>query len=156
MTFFLWNMALALIWALAWGFTPENVLIGFLLGYLLMSVTRRAFPPTSYFDKVGQLARLVALFVGDFVVANLQIARLVLTPRLRFQPGIVAVPLDTRSDLEITLVSNLLTLTPGSLSLEVSPDRQVLYVHGMDVVDGQDFVRKVKTTFEAPTLKVLR
>jgi multicomponent Na+:H+ antiporter subunit E len=156
MTFFLWNIGLALVWAALTGFSALNLSLGFILGYGLMTMTRRVFPPTSYFSKVGQLVRFFTFFASEMVVANVQIARLVLKPRLEIQPGIVAVLLDARTSLEITLVANLITLTPGTLSLEVSPDRRVLYVHGMDVRDGKEFARKVKAGLEARALEVVR
>ncbi len=156
MAFFLWNVALAVVWAAVWGFGAGNLLMGFVLGYALMSVARRAFPPTSYFAKVGQVVRFAMFFVYKLIVANLEIAQLVLNPRVQIQPGIVAVPLDTRTDLEIVSIANLISLTPGTLSLEVSPTNSVLYVHGIDVQDGQEFVREIKSGLEAPTLEVMR
>lgn len=156
MVFLLWNIALAVVWAALWGFNAFNFLVGFVLGYGLMSVTRRAFPATSYFSKVGQLARFSTFFLCELVVANVQIAALVLKPRLDIQPGVVAVPLDARTDLEVVFVANLISLTPGTLSLELSPDNRVLYVHGIDVRDGQEFVRKIKAGLEARALEVSR
>jgi len=68
----------------------------------------------------------------------------------------VAVPLDARSDMEITLLANLITLTPGTLSLDVSDDRSVLYVHGMFVEDAQLMREQIKNGFERRVLELLR
>lgn len=157
MTFLVWNVALAVIWALLTGrFDLPNLLVGFILGYGLMTLTRRAFPPTSYFAKVAQLTRFVWFFLKELMAASVQVARQVLRPRLDIHPGIVAVPLDASTDLEITLLSIVISLTPGTLTLEVAPDRHALYVHGMDVADGKEFVRKIKAGLEARTLEVTR
>lgn len=156
MSFFIWNVMLAVLWAALWGFSVGNLLVGFLLGYLLMSLVRRTFPPTSYFFKMRQVARFALFFLYELVVANVQIAWLVLNPRARVTPAIVALPLSARTDLEITLVANVFSLTPGTLSLEVSPDRRVLYLHGMDVRDSKKFVRRAKSGLEARALEVLR
>lgn len=157
MTFLVWNILLAVIWALLTGrFDIVNLLIGFSLGYGLMALTRRAFPPTSYFAKVAQVTRFVLFFLKELVVASVQVAQQVLRPRLDIRPGIVAVPLDASTDLEITLLSIVISLTPGTLTLEVAPDRHALYVHGMDVRDGPEFVRKIKSGLEARTLEVTR
>lgn len=156
MPFFVWNIALALVWAALWGLNAFNLTVGFVLGYLLMTITRRAFSPTSYFGKVRQIARFGVFFLYELITANLEIAAQVLAPRPNIHPGIVAVPLDARTDLEITLVANLISLTPGTLSLEVSPERHLLYVHGMNVRDGAKFVRKIKAGLEARALEVLR
>jgi len=157
MSFFFWNVALALIWALLTGeFSLLNLLVGFVLGYLLMAAARRAFAPTSYFRKVNQVGRFVFFFLHELIVANLQVARVVLRRKLAIRPGIVALPLDARSDVEITLVSNLLSLTPGTLSLEVSHHGKMLLIHSLDVADEGELVRKIKTGLEARTLEVTR
>ena len=72
------------------------------------------------------------------------------------KPGIVKIPLDARSDLEITLLANLISLTPGTLSLDVSDDRKVLYVHAMYVNDREDFVASIKNGFERRILEITR
>ena len=80
--------------------------------------------------------------------ANLRVAIEVLTPQQRMRPAIVAIPLDVRRDFEITLLANLITLTPGTLSLDVSSDKRVLYVHSMYVDDIDAFRREIKNGFE--------
>jgi multicomponent Na+:H+ antiporter subunit E len=96
--------------------------------------------------RVRQLGRLL-VFAGYFaralVVANAQVVWDVLTPRSRLAPGIAALPLLSRSDLEVTLIANLVTLTPGTLSLAVQRDPPVLYVHGMYAEDPDEFRREL-------------
>jgi multicomponent Na+:H+ antiporter subunit E len=74
------------------------------------------------------------------------------------RPGVVAIPLDARTDAEITLLANLITLTPGTLSLDVSSDRRMLYIHVMyiDNDDLEEVRRKIKAGFERRVLEVLR
>ena len=80
----------------------------------------------------------------------------VITPHLYMRPGIVAVPLDAKTDQEITLLANLITLTPGTLSLDVSHDKRTLYVHAM-FVDSPESVRdSIKNGFEKRLLELLR
>jgi multicomponent Na+:H+ antiporter subunit E len=71
-------------------------------------------------------------------------------------PGIIAFPLDAKSDLEITLFANLLTLTPGTLSLDVSSDKKILYVHALYVKDADSFRSELKNGLEKRLLEVLR
>lgn len=99
---------------------------------------------------------LLLLFIWEILLASLRVAYDVLTPRHRMRPGVIAVPLDARSDLEITLLANLITLTPGSLSLDVSDDRRVLYVQAMYIEDVQSIRRKVKAGLERRVLEVMR
>ncbi len=149
MNFLLLNVLLALAWAALTGeLTPENLLGGFVLGYVLLFLSRRALGCTSYVTRVPRVISFLVYFLVELFRANLRVAYEVLTPQQRMRPAIVAVPLDIRGDLEITLLANLITLTPGTLSLDVSSDRRVLYVHSMYVDDIDAFRREIKDGFE--------
>jgi multicomponent Na+:H+ antiporter subunit E len=102
------------------------------------------------------LLRLAGLFIVELVISSLQVAWDAVTPRHLARPGIIAVPLDARTDLEITVLANLICLTPGTLSLEVSEDRRVLYVHVMFIDDPAESRRAVKTVMERRVLEALR
>ena len=100
--------------------------------------------------------RFSGFFLWQLILSNLRVAYDVITPRLYMRPGIVAVPLDAQTDEEITLLANLITLTPGTLSLGVSEDRRTLYVHAM-FVDSPDRVRdSIKNGFERRLLELIR
>ena len=126
------NLFLAFIWsALLGSFNPTNMLAGFAIGYLVLFISRRALPPSNYFRKVYLAFGFLFFFIWELLVASLRVAVDVLTPRHRMRPRVLAYPLEARTQVEIVLLSNLLTLTPGSLSLDVSSDHRVLYVHAM-------------------------
>ncbi len=97
---------------------------------------------------------LVALFGYELVVSNIRVAHDVLTPRSRAKPGIVAVPLDIKTDVAITVLGNLISLTPGSLSLEVASDRSCLYVHIMFIDDPEAEREAIKSGFERKVREV--
>jgi multicomponent Na+:H+ antiporter subunit E len=154
---FLLNLLLALLWAAVVGSVdPAHLLAGFLVGYLVLWIAVPVLGPTRYFGKLVASLRFVAFFVYELVLANFRVAWDVLTPRVYRRPGVVAVPLEARSDLEITLLANLVTLTPGSLSLDVSPDRKVLFVHAMFVDDPEKLRADIKHGFERRVLELLR
>lgn len=155
---FLLNLLLTLAWiALTGQFTLANFAFGFLLGYVMLWLVQRVTGPSSYFGKARQTLAFVLFFVREVIKANLQVAYMVLNPRYRLHPGVIAVPLEARTDTEITLLANLITLTPGSLSIDVSADRKVLYVHTMDLGDDPArFRREIKEGFERRLLEVLR
>ena len=90
------------------------------------------------------------------MLSSLRVVWDVLTPRHLSRPAIVVVPLDARTDLEIAVLANLVSLTPGTLSLEVSDDRSALYVHGMFVDDPDAFRREIKDGAERRVLEALR
>jgi multicomponent Na+:H+ antiporter subunit E len=89
-----------------------------------------------------------AFFLMELIVANLRVAVLVLGPRRWLKPALLAVPLDVKSDAEIAMLANLITLTPGTLSVDVSPDRSTLYVHCLDVGDPDAMRRGIKHGLE--------
>jgi len=152
------NVLLALAWvALTGQFTPANLAFGFALGYVMLWVAQRGGKPPGYFGKVWQVLGFAAFFLWEMIKANLQVTFYILAPYRKMRPGVIAVPLDVRTDMEITLLANLVTLTPGTLSLDVSADRRVMYVHSITLGDEPDrFRRRIKEGFERRVLEVLR
>ena len=107
------------------------------------------------------LARIVAgvglagVVLVEILVSSLRVAWEILTPRPRARPGILRVPLDVSSTGQITLLAHLVTLTPGTVSLDVSEDRRALYVHVMFHDDPEDLVRRIKERLETRVRRVL-
>lgn len=152
---FLANLLLTFIWvALTGDFDFANVLFGFVLSYFLLWVITRGSGNARYFKLMPRLVAFFFFFLYELVKANLQVAYEVITPNLNMTPGIVAVPLDVKSDFQITMLANLITLTPGTLSLDVSEDRKVLYVHSMYIKDREEFIKSIKNGFEKRILKI--
>lgn len=155
----LWNLLLAFSWAtMTAEFTLANLAVGFGLGFLILLFARRVVGLESYARKVRQAIDLFFFFVWELIQSNLRLAHDVVTPKHYMRPAIVAVPLDARSDLEITLLANMVSLTPGTLSLDVSADRRVLFLHAM-YVDNNDIEavrRGIKEGFERRILELLR
>lgn len=151
------NVLLASTWAaLQGGIGLANLVTGFVFGYVILWFARPALGETSYFGKVPAALGFGLYFLKELVVSNLRVAWDVLTPGARRRPGVVAVPLDVDRDAEITLLANVVTLTPGTLSLDVSEDRRTLYVHGMFVEDPERFRRDIKDGFERRIKELLR
>jgi len=143
------NVLLALAWvALTGQLTPINFVFGFAVGYLLLWLAHRAAGESSYFEKVGQVIRFTGFFIWQLIVANLRVTYEILTPTHTMRPAVVAVPLDVTRPSSITLLANIITLTPGTLSLDVAPNGNVLYVHAMHVQDADAFRQEIKDGFE--------
>jgi multicomponent Na+:H+ antiporter subunit E len=136
--------------------TAGNLLIGTVIGYAVLLPAQGALGLRQSLRRMHRAAGLMAFFAWELVLANLRVARDVVSPRLTMRPGVIAVPLDARTDGEILLLANLITLTPGTLSVDVSEDRRVLYVHAMRVPDRVRLVRSIKDGFERRVLEVLR
>ena len=157
MTMFMWNVLLAVVWMLSVGeLTTENFATGFLLAFLVLLFSHPARPASGYHVKVLQSIQFLAFFVWQLILSNLRVAHDVMTPTLHMRPAIIAVPLEARTDEEITFLANLISLTPGTLSLDVSTDRSTLYVHGMFVHDPEQFKREIKEGFERRLLELMR
>jgi multicomponent Na+:H+ antiporter subunit E len=154
---FLLNLLLALLWAAVVGSVdPAHLMVGFVVGYGVLWIAGPLIGPTRYFGKIFDLVRFVAFFLYELLLANLRVAWDVLTPKSYRRPGVVAVPLEEATDIEITVLANLVALTPGSLSLDVSSDRRCLYVHAMFVDDPDRFRAAIKNGFERRVLELLR
>jgi multicomponent Na+:H+ antiporter subunit E len=152
-----WNVALALAWAAVTGdVSPGNLALGYGLGFLVLVVMRQAVGLPDYGTRTVRVLGLLLFFARELVVANVRVAYEVLTPTLYMRPAVIAVPLDARTDLEITLLANMITLTPGTLSLDVSADRSTLFVHAMYGEDPEAVRRSIKEGFERRLLEVLR
>lgn len=142
--------------ALTGQFTEANFLLGYMVGYAILWLTQPATASAVYFRKMRQVLGFLLYFLWELTKANMRVAHDVLTPRHRMNPGIVAVPLDAKTDAEITFLANLITLTPGTLSLDVSEDKRVLYIHAMYIEDPYQFKREIKEGLERRLLEVLR
>lgn len=158
MKIFLLNIILALIWAaVTASFTFGNFLIGLLLGYFVLLIVGTAIDQSGYTRRVYQTIMLILYFLKELFVSSIRVAIDVMRPTFRMQSGVVAIPLDVKTDVEITLLANMISLTPGTLSLEVSEDRKELYIHAMYIDDGIDQVREsIKNGMEKRILEVTR
>ncbi len=112
----------------------------------LFSIVRTFFGVISFFF----------FYLGEIILANVQIAVDILTPKHRMRPAILAIPLDVKSDIQLLAVNNLVTMTPGTLSLDISPDRKTLYVHAMYVDNIDDIKKEIKESFENRILEMSR
>ncbi len=152
------NILLALAWAALQGeFSLWTLVTGQVLGYLILAVLVHGgvLEPSRYFGRAHRTAGLAAFFLWDLLKANLRLAVDVATPRYQMRPGIIALPLDATEDDQILLLSMLINTTPGSVALDVSPDRKTLYVHVM-YMDTPDAARRaIKEGFERRVLDVL-
>lgn len=158
MTYFAMNLLLALLWAALQAFRPLDLVGGFIIGYALIWLTR---------DWLGEDAhrytRRVPVFLGfliyyfwELVTSTLSVIQALFSDQSKLKPGIIALPLTAKSDLEIVLLNNLLIFTPGTLGVHLSDERDVLYVHILNVPDADDARRKIKNGLERRLLEVMR
>jgi len=157
MSIFLINILLALTWAAVSGsFTPANLIFGFLLGAGALYLIREQTGATGYLSRTRRVLTLAVIFVYQLILSAWRVAILVLSPKPELKPGIFAYPLKVDRDAEITLLANLITLTPGTLSVDVSDDRRTLYVHAIDCSDPDQTRREIAEGFERRILEAFR
>ncbi|MGA8852918.1 MAG: Na+/H+ antiporter subunit E [Christiangramia sp.] len=153
---FLSNILLTFVWvALTGDFSFENYLFGFFLNFHILWLITVGRKRNKYFLIVPKVIILLVYFLYELVKANIEVAYEVITPKLNMTPGIIMVPLDVKSDIGITMLANMISLTPGTLSLDVSNDKKVLFVHAMYIKDREKFIRGIKDGFERRIMEVL-
>lgn len=156
-TRFVSNLLLTFVWvALTGDFSVQNYVFGFVLNFFILWVITRGDSDARYFTIIPKMIAFVFFFLWELFKANLQVAYEVVTPKFRMTPGIVKVPLTIQSNLGITFLANMISLTPGTLSLDVSNDKKVLYVHSMYITDREEFISGIKNGFEKRILEILR
>ncbi|WP_367715406.1 Na+/H+ antiporter subunit E [Nitratireductor sp. GISD-1A_MAKvit] len=151
------NILLALIWtAVSGSFSLPNFVFGFLLGTATLYLIREQVGSLGYFERSVRVVSLAWLFLYELVLSAWRVALLVLSPKMALKPGIFAYPLKVDRDFEITLLANLITLTPGTLSVDVSEDRRFLYVHAIDCSDPDALRRDIAEGFETKIMEAFR
>lgn len=151
------NLVLAVVWAaLSGSFTLASLLVGFIVGYVTLWAMQPLFPTSRYCSKLIGLVKLAVFFIWELLISSLKVAWSVVTPLRYSKPGIISVPLDPMTDTELTVLGNLISLTPGSLSLDVSVDRKHLIVHAMFIEEPDDFRYELKRGMEHRVREALR
>ncbi|WP_328803706.1 Na+/H+ antiporter subunit E [Paenibacillus puerhi] len=151
------NLLIAFVWMLlneSWNVMIFS--IGYAIGFLIIFLMRRFFPVHFYGRKIISIIKLFSLFILELLKSSVVVMIQVMRPKLTIQPGIFRSDTILKSDWEITLLSTLLTLTPGSVVMEIDPKAGVLYIHAMDVNEFRTSISKTKDKFEKAIIEVMR
>lgn len=136
---------LTAVWVGLWGsVTAANVLGGVALSVVLVLLLPLPSGGGHGVVQAGALLRFAARFAADLVISSVQVVALVLRPRMSLRQGVVAVRVPGASEGLLTLLGNAISLTPGTLTLDVDLDSSTLYVHALDVGDGPDGVDRLR------------
>ncbi|KQV63804.1 Na+/H+ antiporter subunit E [Rhizobium sp. Root1220] len=151
------NLLLAIAWvAVTGGASAHNFLFGAVLGAIALSVVREPYGSKGYLRRLLAILSLALLFLRELTLSALRVAVTVCSRDMQLTPGIFAFPLTVDRDFEITLLANMITLTPGTLSVDVSDDRSTLYVHALDCADPEAVKRDIADGFERKIMEAFR
>jgi multicomponent Na+:H+ antiporter subunit E len=143
------SILLAIAWAVLQGeVTLVNLLVGYVVGYAILALLARGgVMPSTLVSRTTYALSLAAFFAWELLIANFRVAADVLRGN-QIEPAVVAIPLDVTSDGEILLLSMLINITPGSVTIDLSDDRRTLYVHVMHMKSADETRREIKSGFE--------
>ena len=144
------GILLALAWAALQGeISLPNLLLGYALSYLILSLLAKGgVVPHTLASGTIRAVSLAGFFVWELMLANVRVALDVLRPCTGIRPAVVAIPLDVTSNDEILLLSMLINITPGSVTIDLTDDRRTLYVHVMHMKSAEESRREIKSGFE--------
>ncbi|WP_391116623.1 Na+/H+ antiporter subunit E [Psychrobacillus sp. L3] len=149
------NVVIALTWMfLSVSFKPTTFIVGYLLGLLMLWMLRKSFSSRFYLERIWAVVKLVILFLKELTLSNIAVLLLIIKPKMPIRPAIFAMPTVLEKDWEITLLSSLITLTPGTIVIDISDDNKILYIHSIDFDNVDDAINSIKDTFEKAILEV--
>ena len=158
MSLYVVQLLFVAVWlAVTGSLTLANVIFALIVSTLALWLIRHQLPGgRNHWLRLGRVLSLVLLFCKELALSAWKVAVMVTRPKLDVQPGIFAYPLTVTTDFEITLLANLITLTPGTLSVDVSPDRKMLYVHAIDCSDIETAKNDIKNGFEKKIMEAFQ
>lgn len=133
-----------------------NFISGFIVGLFILLCMRRFFKKPFYIFTLAAVGKLFVIFIHELITSSMMVMKHVLRPHIDVKPGIFKVETDLEGDLEITLLSLLICLTPGSVVMEITPDSKTMYIHGLNMPESKDSVIKSKAVFEKAIKDVTR
>lgn len=156
---FLLNLFIAVLWMLL---KDENEIhlttffSGFLIGIVVLYLMHRFFGTPFYLRRVVAIIKLILLFLKELVMSSILVFKQILSPKMDITPGIFTYKTELKSETEVTALALLLTLTPGSVVMEVSPAGNVFYIHATDMGDTRLAILKSMQSFEDAIKEVTR
>lgn len=151
----IFSLCLWLVWLLLGNtLAPGQVLLGALLALALPLFTVRFWPDRPRLRRPLQLLPYFAVLLWDITVANLVVARLILDPTRKLRPAFIRLPLDLCNDFAIVVLTNTISLTPGTVSADLSIDRRTLLIHVLDAEDEAQVIARIKCRYERPLQEI--
>ena len=149
------SIAIFLLWmALNNASSLAHAVLALILAIGLPLLTRRFWPEHPPTVKLLPAIRLFGIVIYDILLASIDVAKLVLGPTKRIKPAFIEVPLDMQDPFVGTLLASIVSLTPGTVSIDIDRTRWVLQVHALNVDDREATIRAIKTRYEQPLKEI--
>jgi multicomponent K+:H+ antiporter subunit E len=149
------SIVLLLTWLLLQNSAaPGHILLGALLALIIPLLTADLWPETVGMRRFGVFLKFILIVLWDIVVANIKVARLLLSPMPRLHAGFVELPLALSNEFAIVMLANTISLTPGTVTAEIRADHKTLLIHCLDVEDEAALIDEIKTRYEQPLKEV--
>ena len=143
------SLLILAIWLLLWdGFSAGLMVTGLIMSVLVPVFARRFWPDAPQIRNYKTLVVYLVVFAYDIIIANLNVASLILRPNSSLRPTFLEIPLDVDHPFLITILANTISLTPGTVSANVSGDRATLLVHCLDCDDPDEEIATIKRRYE--------
>lgn len=155
------QILLNIIAAVGWmlftnSFSFVDFVLGYVVGIVALLFARSLIGYDFYLRRVWAAVKLFLLFLKELVVANIDVIKVVLSPKLNITSSVIAVPTKLETKGEITLLAVLITLTPGTLSMDFSDDSQTIYIHALDAPNRDELIKQIQDSFERAIMEVTR
>jgi multicomponent Na+:H+ antiporter subunit E len=153
----LFNLLIAFLWMLLnTNSSGSSFIVGYVLGIAILLILRKSWTRPFYLRRLWAMLKLLLIFIRELVISNFVVIGHIIRPKLAIRPGIFAYETALTSDWEVTLLSCLICLTPGTLTLDVSGDSKTLYIHAIDISDAEELAAQIRGTFEQSIMEVTR
>lgn len=151
------NLIISFMWMfLSESYTLLTFALGYIVGIILLLVLNRFFEERFYLERFHKIVLLFYIFIRELILSNIDVVKLVYAKNPNFEPGIFAMPIDVKKNWEITLLANLITLTPGTLSIAISDDNTSIFIHAMHIDEKEQSIYDIKNTFEKAIMEVTK
>lgn len=143
------HTSLVILWCVLTGSVSfGNMLLGYIFGIVGLYIMRPFLPGGFYLIPFLKVIRLLFIFIVELLKANISVLKIVMARKIDIQPAFFVYPTELRKDWEISLLSLLITLTPGTVVVAVSDDKSKLYIHAIDFSDIDSEIEGIRTSFE--------
>ncbi|MCM3357525.1 MAG: Na+/H+ antiporter subunit E [Psychrobacillus sp.] len=156
---FLLNLFIAFLWTLLMDTEElqlQTFVSGFFVGIGIVFLMHRFFGTQFYLKRLFSILKLIFIFNRELATSSIVISKQILSPKLKIKPGIFTYKTKLSSEWEITTLALLLTLTPGSVVMEVNPEGDTFYIHAMDMETSKADVLRSLKKFEKAIMEVTR